>query len=84
MKPNYHTHSGESWAYYSTVNGTTKSFSIPARRIRIGGAGDLYLIPLDSNAEVLFAADVLQGEQFDIQFSGIGPSSTVSKVTVEF
>lgn len=57
-----------------------------ARRIRIGAAGDLYLIPVggSNSNQAIYAEDCVAGEQFDVQFDGIGSSTTCTNLTVSY
>lgn len=77
------SHPGDSWDYFASVSG---AITLPrtARSIRIGGTGNLYLIPVGSGVQKLFAGTVLAGEQFDVQFDGIGSSTTCTLITVEY
>lgn len=61
-------------------------FTRTARRLRVGGAGDLLLVPVGGNLSdsVMFAEDVLAGEQFDVQCDGIGTGTTCTLITVHY
>lgn len=77
------TNSAESWSNHASISGNV-IFTKTARRLRIGGAGNLYLIPVGSGTEQLFATSVLAGEQFDVQCDGIGSSTTCTLITVHY
>lgn len=73
-------HSAEDWEF---VSAAPKVLTKSARRIRVGSNGNLYLVPLNTNAEKL-VGPVLAGEYVEVQFSAIGPSTTCTDMTVYY
>jgi hypothetical protein len=69
-------------AAYSDVNSALDHTTRPPRGFRVGGAGDVYLVMNEGEAERLFLKDALAGECRAIQFYELGSSTTATHITV--
>lgn len=79
------THVPHHWQNFEDKNATgAASFSRMARRLIVGGAGSVYLIPVDGGAEQLFLANCPAGMVITQQFAGIGDSTTATDLCVQF
>lgn len=85
MIPNTETYVPNTWQNYANKDATgADSFSETARRLIVGGAGSVYLVPFGSESEKLFMANCPAGMVITQQFIGIGDSTTATDLCVQF
>lgn len=83
--PDPSTHVPYYWQNFADKNATgADSFGRMARRLIVGGAGSVYLIPVAGGAEQLFLENCPAGMVITQQFAGIGATTSATDLCVQF